>query len=56
MTEEYCKELIPFVFNGLNAMKARHSDRPTCNFNLNYSTVDSMFWNPTHTLVDLNEM
>ncbi|ETR98413.1 hypothetical protein M419DRAFT_38429 [Trichoderma reesei RUT C-30] len=56
VTEEYCKELIPFVFNGLNAMKARHSDRPTCNFNLNYSTVDSMFWNPTHTLVDLNEI
>ncbi|OTA07300.1 hypothetical protein A9Z42_0081950 [Trichoderma parareesei] len=56
VTEEYCKELIPFVFNGLSAMKARHPDKSTCNFNLNYSTVDSMFWNPTHTLVDLNEI
>lgn len=56
VTEEYCKDIITFIINGLVKMKKRYRDRHTCNFKLDFGTVDSVFWNPTHTLVDLDEM
>ncbi|KAL7973096.1 hypothetical protein HDV63DRAFT_414849, partial [Trichoderma sp. SZMC 28014] len=56
VTEEYCKEVINFIFVGLDRMKKKYEDQPTCNFRMDYGTVDSVFWNPTHTLVDLDEI
>ncbi|KAL6862075.1 hypothetical protein J3F83DRAFT_221923 [Trichoderma novae-zelandiae] len=56
VTEEYCKEIIDFIYDGLKAIKDRYRKKPTCKFKLRHGTVDSVFWNPTHTLVDLNEI
>ncbi|KAK1243121.1 hypothetical protein MKX07_003749 [Trichoderma sp. CBMAI-0711] len=55
VTEEHCKEIVDFIIDGLYAMQEKYPEE-TRNFTVGYGTVDSIFWNPTHTLVDLNEI
>lgn len=56
VTEDYCEKIKTLIFDGLTEMKLKYSGQSTCNFKLGYGTVNSVYWNPTHTLVNLDEM